>query len=79
MKAISSRLISTLNRDFMKGIAISQHGGPNVLQLSDKIKIPNIKSPSESIIKVHVIGVNRSDYIQREGNGFNFKLREALL
>jgi len=49
----------------MKAITMTQFGAPNVLTLSD---IPRpIISSEQLLVKVHAIGVNRADILQRRG------------
>jgi NADPH2:quinone reductase len=50
----------------MKVIVITQPGGPEVLQLTDRPK-PLI-APDEVLIKVMAAGINRPDVFQRKGN-----------
>lgn len=50
----------------MKAIIITQHGGPEVLQLQQR-SIPQ-PAANEVLIKVKAAGVNRPDVIQRKGN-----------
>jgi NADPH:quinone reductase len=50
----------------MKAIEIRQHGGPDVLQITE-LPIPEI-APGQLLVKVHAAGVNRPDVLQRLGN-----------
>lgn len=50
----------------MRVIEITQHGGPEVLQIRER-PMPDFK-PGEVVIKVHAAGVNRPDVFQRSGN-----------
>jgi NADPH2:quinone reductase len=50
----------------MKAIAITQPGGPEVLQIADR-PTPTPK-PGEVLIKVMAAGINRPDVAQRKGN-----------
>ncbi|MDY7547316.1 NAD(P)H-quinone oxidoreductase [Glaciimonas sp. CA11.2] len=50
----------------MRVIEITQHGGPDVLQIRER-PIPVFKA-GELLIKVQVAGVNRPDVFQRSGN-----------
>lgn len=50
----------------MKAIVITQSGGPEVLQITER-PIPPYSS-TEVLIKVHAAGINRPDVYQRKGN-----------
>lgn len=50
----------------MRVIEITQHGGPDVLQIRER-PVPVFKA-GELLIKVHAAGVNRPDVFQRSGN-----------
>lgn len=50
----------------MEAIVITQPGGPEVLQLTERPK-PQ-PAPGEVLIKVHAAGINRPDVAQRKGN-----------
>lgn len=49
----------------MKGITITQPGGPEVLRL-EEVEKPQ-PAPGEVLIEVHAAGVNRPDCLQRQG------------
>ncbi|RPA23604.1 alcohol dehydrogenase [Shewanella frigidimarina] len=44
----------------MKGVLLTGHGGPEVLQYRDDITVP-LPSPNEVLIRVHAAGVNNTD------------------
>ncbi|WP_372622221.1 alcohol dehydrogenase family protein [Alteromonas stellipolaris] len=44
----------------MKGVLLTGHGGPEVLQYRDDIAVP-LPSPNEVLIRVHAAGVNNTD------------------
>jgi len=50
----------------MKAVVITQPGGPEVLQIEERL-IPGY-GPGEVLIKVHAAGINRPDVFQRKGN-----------
>lgn len=50
----------------MKAVVITQPGGPEVLQITDRPK-PSI-APNEVLVKVAAAGINRPDVAQRKGN-----------
>ena len=50
----------------MRVIEITQHGGPEVLQIRER-PVPDFKT-GEVVIKVHAAGINRPDVFQRSGN-----------
>ncbi len=50
----------------MKAIIITQEGGPEVLQMTERPE--PIPSPGEVLIKVAAAGINRPDVAQRKGS-----------
>jgi NADPH2:quinone reductase len=50
----------------MKAIVITQPGGPEVLQLTNRPK--PVFAPNEVLVKVSAAGINRPDVYQRKGN-----------
>ena len=50
----------------MKAIVITQPGGPDVLQLAERL-VPEY-APTDVLVKVYASGVNRPDVYQRKGN-----------
>src|SRR6202000_873333 len=52
--------------NLMKAVVITQPGGPEVLQLTERPK-PSF-APNEVLVKVSAAGINRPDVFQRKGN-----------
>jgi len=50
----------------MKAVVITKPGGPEVLQIEERL-IPTF-GPNEVLVKVHAAGINRPDVFQRKGN-----------
>lgn len=57
----SSQEGSSENHGKMKAWQIHEYGGVEILQCSDNIKIPSIKSPNEVCIEIKAASVNPID------------------
>src|SRR5438045_2502624 len=51
----------------MRAIVIEQHGGPDVIRVSDVP--PPVPGPDELLVDVRTAGVNYRDLYEREGSG----------
>lgn len=51
----------------MKGLFIQKYGDNSVLEFSDKLEVPKIKSKDEIFVKIYAASLNPIDYKMRDG------------
>jgi NADPH:quinone reductase-like Zn-dependent oxidoreductase len=60
----------------MKAVVIREAGGPNVLKV-EKLPVPDVK-PGWILIRVHALGLNRSELFTRQGHSPNVQFPRIL-